>query len=170
MHETAGLLPIMIPVILGAGVLLAASVHDVALRTVPNALCLLLAADGIVLRVLSHSLLSGAATAALVFAAGAVCWRRGWLGGGDVKLLAAASLLLPPYHVPDFVLGVGLAGGGLAIVYLVLRAVVRAPRPGRPSGLLGRLIRVERWRIARRGSLPYASAIAAGALYTLFIG
>ena len=33
---------------------------------------------------------------AAVFALGAVCWRCGWLGGGDTKLLAACAVLVPP--------------------------------------------------------------------------
>ena len=47
----------------------------------------------------------------LVFLAGAFCWRRGWLGGGDVKLLAATAVLVPPSLVVNLLLDVALAGG-----------------------------------------------------------
>ena len=46
------------------------------------------------------------------------------------------------------------------------------PAPTPPRGpkakLIPRILRAERWRIRRHGPLPYASAIAAGAVFTLF--
>jgi hypothetical protein len=47
---------------------------------------------------------------------------------------------------------------------------VARPRAGRPAGLLRRVWRTERYRMHRRGPLPYASAIAAAALLTLVGG
>ncbi len=93
------------------------------------------------------------------------------MGGGDVKLLAAAALLLPPRLVPGYVLAVALAGGVLGLLYLGLGALLRrrAPRatPRRPATLLRRALRAEAWRIRRRGPLPYGCAIAAGALFAV---
>src|SRR6185437_3635688 len=39
---------------------------------------------------------------ATFFAAGAVMFSRGWLGGGDVKLLAATALWVPPMLLGPF--------------------------------------------------------------------
>ena len=169
-HASAALPPTVLLLTLGLALLAFAALHDLAARTVPNIVSAALAADGLLLRFSQHSVVAAAAAACVVFAAGLFCWRRGWLGGGDVKLLAAAALLLPPYDTPAFVAVVSLAGGLLALAYLLLAALVRAPRGPRPALLPGRLWRAERWRIARRAGIPYASAIAAGAFYVLLIG
>jgi prepilin peptidase CpaA len=94
------------------------------------------------------------------------------MGGGDVKLLGAATLAMPPSSVLTFVAAVAIAGGLLATVYLVARRLVHAPAPLvhapaplRPNNLFDRAMRVERWRITRGGPLPYACAIAAGFLF-----
>jgi len=164
--------------------LLAATATDLAFRRVPNTVSAMLMVSGLVLRSVSGSLLSGLLAGILVFVAAAFCWRRGWLGGGDVKLLAAATLTLPPLLTPAFVLAVALAGGVLAAAYLALSVPLRRnigrQATGLPAalheGLRGRqgvvrffqrLLRIERWRIRQRGSLPYAAAIAAGAFFVL---
>ncbi len=158
--------------------LLLAGASDVATRRVPNWLSLCLVAIGVALHLQWHDLLAGLLSAMAVFVLGAVCWRRGWLGGGDVKLLAAAALLVAPYRVPSLMLAVSLAGGLLALAYLLLRATLpgsAAPvaaesktrhRAG-PLPLLSRIIRIEHWRIRRGAPLPYASAIFAGVIFML---
>jgi len=84
-----------------------------------------------------------------------------------VKLLAAAALLPPPAQVPDLVVGVALCGGLLALLVLALRPLVPRAAGPRPTGLFARAVRAEAWRLRRRGPLPYAVAIAGGALLTL---
>ena len=162
-----------------AVVLLFAALHDVAARTVPNGAAAAVAVFGVGLRALAGDLLTALAVAALVFLAAAFAWRRGWFGGGDVKLLAAASLLAAPRHLPSLLAAVALAGGVLALLYLALSLVLAAARPARNAGPAGgraglalwrRVLAAEGWRIRRRGPLPYASAIAAGALFVLFRG
>ena len=59
--------------------------------------------------------------AAAVFAVGAVLFRYGVLGGGDVKVLAASVLWVGWPGLTGFLLLVGLIGGVLAVVLLVLR-------------------------------------------------
>jgi len=154
---------------IGVAVLLVASLHDVIARTVPNWMGLALALLGLAQRVITGTVPSGLLAGFLVFALAAFCWRRGWLGGGDVKLLGAASLIVPPGDVPAFICAVALAGGILALVYVIANRVTaaRAPKPGvhhrfPTMGTFGRAIRIERWRIRRGGPLPYACAIAAG--------
>lgn len=157
-------------VVLGFGLVLLAiaALHDVAARTIPNALPLLLAIDGMILRALNGNIAWGLAASGAVFILAALCWRRGLMGGGDVKLLAAATLLVAPGMSAGLILNVALAGGVLALVYLALRRVVPAPLPGLPAGLLRRILRVERRRVRAGGPLPYAISIAAGAIFTLF--
>jgi prepilin peptidase CpaA len=151
--------------------LLLAGAHDVAFRTVPNWMPALLLLPGILLRLNSGTLMLGLLAGLLVFLAGAFCWRRGWLGGGDVKLLAATAVLVPPPLVVNLLLDVALAGGVLAIIYLATSCLVRRPSTTpRPPGMLRRICRAELYRVRRRGPLPYASAIAAGTLFVLFKG
>lgn len=88
-------------------------------------------------------------------------------GGGDVKLLGAAALGVAPGSVVSFVMTVAVMGGLLAILYLVARPLLGPAGPARPQGLLGRVVRAERWRIRRGGPLPYACAIAAGLLFVI---
>jgi prepilin peptidase CpaA len=142
--------------------LVGCSVHDIAARTIPNAIPVGLTLLGAAARLLHGEMASGLIAGLLVFGAALLCWRRGWMGGGDVKLLGAAALALPPTSVLMFVAAVAIAGGLLALLYLAARPFVPTPAPKRPTGLLARALRVECWRISRRGPLPYACAIAAG--------
>lgn len=161
---------IQVGMLIATLLLLLAAADDFSRRIVPNWLSVALAADGIVLRTLDRNLLLGVAAAFIVFVLAALCWRRGLMGGGDVKLLAAASLLFSPSLVPRFVLLVALAGGVLGLAYCAMRLVLRTPSPIRPRALIARILRIERHRISRGFSLPYASAIAAGGVYSLLKG
>lgn len=154
-------------VLLGTLCLLAAAVHDVIARTAPNWAASVLALSGVTLRALHGQLLTGLCVGAVVFLIAAFCWRRGWMGGGDVKLLAAAAILVPPAQAFTFITVVAVAGGLLAVGYIAARRIVTAPSPIRPRHLLARAMRAERWRIRRGGPLPYACAIAAGGLFVL---
>lgn len=152
---------------ISAALLTVAALHDAATRTIPDWVSALLAAAGVALRALDGTVLPGFVAAGLVFAGCVLAWRRGWLGGGDAKLAPAFALVLPPGQVAAFVLGTALAGGALALLYLLMLRIVSRPAPGRRGGLLARCIKAEAWRISRRGPLPYAVAIAAGGLYVL---
>lgn len=151
--------------ILCLGLILAAALHDIATRTIPDGLVLALAAAGLASAILNGHALGAPLAAGGLFVVSAFCWRRGWMGGGDVKLLGAAALGMPPTSVLAFAAAVAFAGGVLAVLYLIARRLVPAPASLRPVGLLARAVRVERWRISRGGSLPYACAIAVGVLF-----
>ena len=157
-------------ILLAAAALAVASLHDIGFRTVPDWLSAMLAADGILLRLLDHHLPTGLSCGLAVFALAAFCWRRGWIGGGDVKLLGATAILVPPAVVPGFILAVSLAGGILALLYLLLERIIPAPRLHHSASLLRRVLIVECRRIRRRTSLPYATAISAAALLMLAKG
>ena len=153
-----------------AALLLTAALHDAAFRTVPNRVAVLLAGCGIALRISAGDLPAGLAAAGLVFAAATICWRRGWMGGADVKLLGAAALLVPPLQVPALLAAVAIAGGLLTLPYLLARNRLARAATGRPTSLLARVARTERRRLRQGGPLPYAVAIAAGAGFTVLQG
>ncbi len=149
-----------------ATALLFAVAHDVAVRIIPNGVSLIVAVAGLGLNALDGRLIAALFGGGLVFAGTWHFWRRSWIGGGDVKLLSACALLVPPASVPELILATALAGGMLAVVYVILAQLLSRPPAERPAGLLGRVWRAERRRIRRHVSLPYACAIAAGVLLT----
>lgn len=95
---------------------------------------------------------------------------RGMIGGGDVKLIVALAAGTAPLALWDLIFAIVMAGGVLSVLYFVLYRV--APRPAlRPRARLPlRVVIVESNRIARRGPLPYAVAIAAGAIISGLLG
>lgn len=87
--------------------------------------------------------------------AGIVLFSLNLLGGGDAKLLAAASLWLGPEQLLLFVVLVTIFGGALALAILAYRRVPASALP------------LPHWAIRLHGQgqpMPYGVAIAAGAL------
>jgi len=94
-----------------------------------------------------------------VLIAGMALWAPGWLGGGDVKLLAAGALWFGWPDAMSFLLLSVLAGGVLAVILLVLRrAAAMLPLP---AGLSSIAV------LGDGKPVPYAVAIAVGAMVTL---
>ena len=151
-----------------AALLIFAALRDIAARAVPNWVSVAILACGLALHAATGGLLAGSICGLIVFVCAALVWHRGWLGGADVKLLGAAAAAVSPASVVPLLLAVSLAGGVLALIYLLLSACVPKPSPGRPGCIPARLLKAETWRIRRRGPLPYAVAIAAGGLFTIF--
>jgi prepilin peptidase CpaA len=60
--------------------------------------------------------IGGPACGLAVFVVGALLFARGYLGGGDVKLLAAAALWAGPALLPSLLIVTGLLGGVLALI------------------------------------------------------
>lgn len=95
--------------------------------------------------------LSHAAAPAIVFAIGLIIFARGWMGGGDIKLLTALAAWIGLAGLPLLLVGTALAGGVLATILLIsrrLNADPHGPRlihPGAP--------------------VPYAVAILGGVLF-----
>jgi prepilin peptidase CpaA len=143
------------------GVFAGAAYSDVRARHIPNAFPLAIGALGLV-RLIPigdpHAALWNVMAAAAVFAVAFVLWRFGLLGGGDAKLLAAASLLVGWRDLFDFLLLMSLGGAGVVL------AVVAASRFGGPSALL---LASPRAVEPARPSAPYGIAIAAAAAWVL---
>lgn len=159
-----------IPVGISAVILLTAALNDVAFRTIPNWMPAALFLLGSWIGLLDDRLGTGLLACGLIFVGTGFCWRRSWLGGGDVKLLTACGLVVPPSLSVAMLLNVALAGGVLALLYLALGRLLSTPQVTCPSGLLRRIMWSERHRIHCGGPLPYGSAIAAGALAVLLKG
>ncbi len=80
----------------------------------------------------------------------------GWIGGGDAKIFAAASLWMGPAHILEFTLIAAVCGGILTLAILSLRNVPL------PAGLTGQAW-LKRLHQADKG-VPYGIALCAAAL------
>jgi prepilin peptidase CpaA len=140
-----------------------AALQDIRERLIANRLSLLLLGLGVLHHMVTAAsvadwlAMTGAAFAlsAIVFLVGFALWRLGSLGGGDVKLLVAATFFVGLNGVLVLLAGTALAGGALAVAYLlgpafppVLAARFTGPDAPASSG--------------HQRSLPYGVAIAAG--------
>jgi prepilin peptidase CpaA len=164
--------PIMAVVLWPASLvlLLVAAATDLKDRRIPDEVAIAIAAIGLAqgLLVRAGSLWLSLVVASVVFCGLAVLSHHRIIGGGDVKLVSAATLLVPPTQVGQLLIDIALAGGVLGCLYLVARLVLRTlPTPAvspitLPSGFIG-AINTERRRIAAGGPMPYALAILGGA-------
>jgi prepilin peptidase CpaA len=101
---------------------------------------------------------SSLAVGAGVTAAGMVLFALNYLGGGDVKLAAALGFWAGPSQIVSFFLVMAIAGGVLAMVYLVLSYRGRAPgHPGAETGSS----KTER----KEMKIPYGIAVAVAGLF-----
>ena len=152
--------------------LLAAGWRDLLTRHIPDRF----AAGLLALAVLARGVEGIAAlglslvAAVLLFAVLAALFMRGLLGGGDVKLMVALAVGLPPAAVWNFVVATGIAGGVVAALYLLAGRLLPAPASAPRRSLLARVVAVEAWRIRTRRPMPYALAIAAGGALVLLSG
>jgi len=161
------------------GILFFAAIHDITTRTVPNWVAVLLALTGLGARIMGNDLSTSLIIAGAISVLAAICWRRGWLGGADVKLIAATSLAVAPNRVPVFIVAMTVSGSILALLYLAAGRIVRRLHPAniarrrseslvRSPNLVRRAARAEFWRLRRGGPLPYACAIFAGFIFVMF--
>jgi prepilin peptidase CpaA len=144
--------------VLAVALFVAAAGFDLASRRIPNALVVALLVLGLG-RIAWGLLVGGSpvtpgtdvAAALAIFCGGALFFHLSLIGGGDVKLLAAGALWLGAAAVWPYLFVTALAGGALAVVFLVREALARAPRQN-------------------RASLPYGVAIAAGGILVTATG
>lgn len=141
----------------------AAALTDLRSYRIPNTLSIAVAA-GFPIFVLAGGadFRSGLFAGALVFAVGVFLYSRGWMGGGDVKLLAALSLWAGTELVLPMIIIITLTGGIMSFAEWF--------RVGGFNRLLARHIPTMDGTIAvpaahDRAVVPYAAAILAGALY-----
>jgi prepilin peptidase CpaA len=152
--------------------LTALAVHDIATFRIPNWANAALALGFLPFAAVAS--LAGAevwwlghlAAGFIVFVVGFGLFQMRALGGGDVKLLAAASLWVGWTGLLPFVVWVGVAGGGLVLILLALRKnlpmLVAWASPTIPQS----------WpRVLTSGEkVPYGVAIAIGAVILVVQG
>jgi prepilin peptidase CpaA len=135
-----------------------AAAIDVRTRTIPNALLAPAALAVIAVHAPEGLSVVGLCTATMLvaFIAGTLAFSAGWLGGGDVKLIAVCCGLVGAAGAARLVPDILIAGALLALVSAAAR--------GRLLALVRSAAAVAAFRTApdRRNALPYAVAIAAG--------
>ncbi len=164
--------------------MLAAAAADLRWRIVPDTAVLAVAFGGGLARLLSGGAMAaglGLAAALALFLLLSALWRFGVLGGGDVKLIAAAALGEPLARLFALLTSIALAGGVLAGLLLLGRwffgrrlfgrrlfgrlGEVSSDRNGAPSRLR-RLIGKEGMRGCAGTPIPYAPAVLIGWAWT----
>ncbi len=149
--------------LIAAGALIWAAINDIRHYFIPNSIPIIITLSYAVSAFFMPfpHLIGGVLTAALVFTVGALLFARGLMGGGDVKLMAAAALWAGPSLISTFAIAVSLSGALLAALMLSpLRGLMPAPSPeavaltgGSDTGL--------------RQPMPFGVAIAIGGLCVL---
>ena len=137
-----------------------AGAMDLLTMTIPNRISLTLLAGfclaaplaGFSLETFGMHLAAGA----LILAVGIVLFSFGLFGGGDAKLMAAASVWIGFDHLLTFFVDIALLGGVLAVILLLYRRLPVAVFPSQPWA----------WRLHSNDiGMPYGLAIAGAGLY-----
>jgi prepilin peptidase CpaA len=105
-----------------AGLMAVAAFEDFRRLVIPNAVPIALCALWPLYFAGAPSLygaFGALACALIVFLAGTLCFSRGWLGGGDVKLLAVATLWAGPGATLALLATTGVLGGALGLFLLM---------------------------------------------------
>jgi prepilin peptidase CpaA len=141
---------------------------DIATRLIHNEICLTLALLGIASQFAGQmDVTESLVVATILFLLLLVVYERGWMGGGDVKLLVALTMGLPLAGVGQLLTVTALAGAGLALMHLMMRLLPDPQLAPAGSSLFRRVYAVERWRNLRHAPLPYGAAIACGGIWAL---
>ena len=143
------------------GLMAFAAMMDLFTMTIPNRISILLVGTFAVVAPLTgmgwEEYFIHLGTGFAVLAVGILLFALGLLGGGDAKLLAAASLWLGLDNLLQYVVVVALMGGLLAFLLLVYRGTL-PPRWLTSQGWAMRLH-------DRNEGIPYGLALAGAALW-----
>ena len=138
-------------VLVGLGLLATAVVTDATRMRIPNSISI-----GVALAALVWQLSGGGAVlqalglGLLTFALGAFAFSRGWMAGGDVKLLTAVAFFTDISSYLGVLLAIAIAGGLVTLVWTLGAPWRRA--------LAGTVLPLD---VALSRSVPYGIAIAA---------
>jgi prepilin peptidase CpaA len=147
---------------------------DVRDRRIPNEIVVAVAAIGVTLGIITRpgQIWLNLLVAFIVFCALGILSHHRLIGGGDVKLISAVTLLVPPDRVGHLLIAIALAGGALSCCYLAARYGLKklSPTPSSAQAVAGRgggfvaTVEAEGVRIAAGDPMPYAVAILGGVI------
>ena len=156
------------------------TIWDIAKRRIPNLVTGAIALLGVAAQLIDRggwSALSGLAAAAVSVALLYRPWTAGGIGGGDVKMAAAAAIWVGLGGLILYAVAVAAAGGVVALImYALSRKAIRqevrtnltlaALQQSLPSVEVRRSDSVES---TGRRSVPYGLAITVGAAFALLV-
>jgi prepilin peptidase CpaA len=159
---------VLITSLLAILLLLYVATIDVATRVIPNEICLAVALLGVVGQLANPmQAAQSLIVAAILFLLLLLLYVKRWIGGGDVKLMAAVAIGLPPIGVIQFLTITALAGGVLALMHVAMRLLPNPALAPSGSSFMRRVYAVERWRHLRHAPLPYGVAIVCGGIWAV---
>ena len=153
--------------------LLAAGAEDLWRRKVSNGLSVAVLVCGFGVHLVGFDWMgaaSGLGACCLMVAVLWLPWRAGGLGGGDLKLAAATAVWFGLGRLPGFFLGVAVAGGVVAALTYALspagarKAIKQRVLAAAATKSMPAVGPTHGSDETRRISVPYALAIAAGAV------
>jgi prepilin peptidase CpaA len=134
---------------------------DLFTMTIPNRISIILVAGFLIAAPVTgmsmEQFLIHLATGAVLLAFGIVLFGFGLLGGGDAKLLAAASLWIGFHDLGQYMFMVVLMGGALSVVLLIYRGMLP------PKWVLA-----QPWALRlhnKKEGIPYGLALSGAALW-----
>lgn len=137
-----------------------AAAMDLLTMTIPNRISIILAVGFLVLAPFAglswQTFFTHLAVGTAVLLVGVLMFSQGWVGGGDAKLLAAASLWIGAEHLMLYLAQVAVLGGILSFVVLAYRYYLPLEKFNAPD-----------WAKKlheKGGGIPYGLAIAGGGL------
>ena len=137
-------------------ILLAAAVEDAIRFRISNITCLAICCCAIVTMALNGfplALWQNVAVFALILTVGTAAFAAGWLGGGDVKLIATIGLWFDFRSAVALIAAILIAGGVVAVTYIAARSARRIGSDPK----------------SRDGKIPYGIAVVVGTLLVLAI-
>jgi prepilin peptidase CpaA len=149
---------------LGIGLFAVVAYGDMKTRRIPNGLAIAVGILGLFRMILTgdpSAALYTLAASAGVFTATFLLFWRGFLGGGDVKLMAATALLVGYHDLFEFLFVMSVCGA------LVSLAVVAGYRLGLRRATV--LPAEDHHKTSTRPTVPYGVAIAAAGILTLLL-
>jgi prepilin peptidase CpaA len=155
---------------LGIGLFTGAAYGDARTRRIPNELALAVGVLGLLRMILEgepRAILYTFGAAAAVFAVAFFLFRRGLVGGGDVKLLTAAALLIGYHDLLSFLLLMSLCGALISLAVLAANKFGPVLRYGPRQAMAS--VSEEIRGTPERLSVPYAVAIAAAGVLILVL-
>jgi prepilin peptidase CpaA len=143
--------------------LLLAAFSDLRTMTIPNRLCLFIAIAFFPTALMANLSLNDwigcLSMGALGFVLGMVMFALRFMGGGDAKLIAAASLWVGFGGYISFIAYTAIAGGALTLALLSLRKLNAYYAPPLPDWAARLML--------PKGDIPYGVAICAGGLLAI---
>ncbi len=152
------LTPSLVFAIIALGCVAAAPIFDLLRFEIPDSLSIVIALAAVAYAIATPGFgwVSHLASTGLVFAVGLLAFARGWMGGGDVKLLTAIAAWTGLAGLPMQLIATAVAGGVLALVLIMTR---------RGLALAGVDLERAPQLFQSDAPLPYAVAIAAGTFW-----